>query len=453
MIRRKGPMRRKTFQTAESVNTSKNSLFQKKRQKEIRWDKLDNTAHLFPVIAGERMSNVYRISVTLAEMVDPELLQQALDIVLPRFDGFNLRLRHGVFWYYFEENGKPAPRVKEETKYPCRYIHPNRNNSYLFRVTYYKYRINLEVFHVLTDGMGGFNFIRELTYQYLRLRYPKLMEQTGDSLSSGTTLNREDSFLKHYKKTAPKRYQTQRAYLIKGERFHNGEFGVMHGYIPLNELKAVCKTYGVSINEYLVSSFIWSVYTEYLHGMPSKKPIRIAVPVNLRPYFHSITTKNFFVMVSAEFHPTKDSYTFPELLTLVQESLRSQLTSEHLEEIFSYNVSNQKRWYLKIVPLPLKNIAMRHVYSQSALANTTTITNVGMIQIDEPYKQYIEQFHAFLALSKGQHIKGTVCTYNDTLVFSFSFDLVDPSVQRGFFRRLAQDGLHVEIESNGVLYG
>ena len=65
---------------------------------EIRWDKLDNTAHLFPVIAGESMSNVYRISVTLTEMIQPEFLQQALDIILPKFDGFNLRLRQGVFW-------------------------------------------------------------------------------------------------------------------------------------------------------------------------------------------------------------------------------------------------------------------------------------------------------------------------------------------------------------------
>ena len=78
--------------------------------REIRWDKLDNTAHLFPVIAGESMSNVYRISITLTEIIQPEQLQQALDIVLPKFDGFNLRLRQGVFWYYFEENGKPAPK-------------------------------------------------------------------------------------------------------------------------------------------------------------------------------------------------------------------------------------------------------------------------------------------------------------------------------------------------------
>ena len=145
-----------------------------RRSREPKWDRLDNTAHLFPVIAGEDMTNVYRISVTLKEPVIGATLQKALDMLLPKFDGFNVRLRQGIFWYYFEENGKPAPEVKEESFYPCRYIRPNRNNSYLFRVTYYKCRINLEVFHVLTDGMGGLNFLKELTYQYLRLSHPKL---------------------------------------------------------------------------------------------------------------------------------------------------------------------------------------------------------------------------------------------------------------------------------------
>ena len=137
--------------------------------RQIRWDKLDNTAHLFPSIAGENMTNVYRISVDLNEEIQRDYLQQALDMVLPKFDGFNVRLRIGVFWYYFEENGKRAPKVSEEIMFPCRYIRQNRNHNYLFRVTYYGCRINLEVFHVLTDGMGGINFLRELTYQYLRL--------------------------------------------------------------------------------------------------------------------------------------------------------------------------------------------------------------------------------------------------------------------------------------------
>jgi NRPS condensation-like uncharacterized protein len=418
----------------------------------IRWDRLDNTAHLFPVIAGQSMSNVYRISVTLKELVNPELLQEALDIVLPKFDGFNLRLRQGIFWYYFEENGKPAPKVKEENTYPCRYIYQNKNRSYMFRVTYYKYRINLEVFHVLTDGMGGINFLKELTYQYLRLVHPELKGDKGDALASSTSLNREDSFLKNYRKSSHKGYKTKRAYLLKGERLNPGEFGVMHGYMNIPELKEVCHRYGVSINEYLVSVFVWSVYKECMHSMPSEKPIRVAVPVNLRPYFNSITTKNFFVMVSAEFHPEKDEYSFEDVLEAVRASLKEQINKENLEKLFSYNVSNEKVFLARATPLFIKNIAMKVVYSKSALANTTTITNIGNITVDDIYKPYVEMFHAFLAMSKGQHIKGTICSYGDTLVFNFSYDLADPSVQRGFFRKIAEDGIAVKVESNGVGY-
>lgn len=424
----------------------------KSAQKDIRWEHLDNTAHLFPAIAGENMSNVYRICVTLTELVEPDLLQQALDMVLPKFDGFNLRMRKGVFWYYFEYNGKPAPRVTEETYFPCRFIHANKNNSYLFRVTYYKYRINLEVFHVLTDGMGAINFLRELTYQYLRLRHPELGGQLKDSLATHTSMNREDSFLKNYKQAAKSGYKKQRAFLIKGEKLRQGEFGVMHGYVNIPQLKGVCKQYGVSINEYLVGVFTWSVYQECLKGMPSELPIRVAVPVNLRPYFDSITTKNFFAMVSAEFHPVRESYTFEEVLQIIRESLRSQMNKEHLERLFSYNVSNEKSSFARAVPLPIKNIAMKYVYTTSALANTSTVTNIGNITIEEPYQPYVEMFLAFLAMSKGQNIKGTVCSYKDTLAFSFSYILKDVSVQRCFFRKLAADGIAVEIESNGVNY-
>ncbi len=199
----------------ESADQERKKQKEKDKYREVRWDRLDNTAHLFPVIAGEQMTNVYRISVTLTELVQPELLQEALNLVLPKMDGFDLRLRMGVFWYYFEENGKPAPRVREESNFPCRLIQQNKNRNYMFRVTYYKYRINLEVFHVLTDGMGGINFLKELTYQYLRLAHPELKELVGDSLNSGTSLNREDSFLKNYKKSATKGHQTKKAYSVK----------------------------------------------------------------------------------------------------------------------------------------------------------------------------------------------------------------------------------------------
>ena len=107
---------------------------------------------------------------------------------------------------------------------------------------------------------------------------------------------------------------------------------------------------------------------------------------------------------------------------------------------------------MRPVPLFLKNIAMRIVYEKSAVANTTTITNIGNIKIKDIYQPYIEGFSAFIAMSKGQYLKGTICSYKDTLVFTFSFILKDTSVQKAFFRKLASDGLDVSIESNGVCY-
>ena len=95
---------------------------------------------------------------------------------------------------------------------------------------------------------------------------------------------------------------------------------------------------------------------------------------------------------------------------------------------------------------------MNFAYSKSAYANTTTFTNIGNISVEEPYQPYIEMFHAFLPMSKGQNLKGTICSYGDTLVMNFSYILKDTSIQRCFFRKIAEDGIAVEIESNGVTY-
>jgi len=58
----------------------------------------------------------------------------------------------------------------------------------------------------------------------------------------------------------------------------------MHILMPLDEIKTVSKKYNATINEYLVACFVWSIYVECLKKMPSEKAIRVAVPVNLRPF-------------------------------------------------------------------------------------------------------------------------------------------------------------------------
>ena len=422
------------------------------QKKETRWEKLDNTANLFPVIANETMTNVYRIAVILSENIEPECLQEALGQVLPWFNTMNVRMRTGMFWYYFETNVKGKPVVCEEEDFPCRYIEQHRNKSYLFRVTYYKNRINLEVFHALADGMGAVNFLRELTYQYLRIRYPQLSGEMDDRLCDDTSLDTEDSYLKNYKKAGKKTYKSVPAVHMKGERLVRGELGTIHGYMSVKQLKEKAKELGMSINEYLSGIFVYSIYKGYLHENTSKKPIVLCVPVNLRPFFESMTTRNFFAMASASFLPEKEKYERQEVMKLVQKELKKQITQENLEKMIAYNVSNQKNYALRIVPLFLKKPAIKFVYLMSAKATTTTITNMGQMMVDEAYRPYIKRFQIILSPSAGQNTKATVCSYGDELTFTFSSLLKDTSVQKVFFRSLAEDGIDVEIETNGVYY-
>ena len=396
------------------------------------------------------MTSTYRISITLSEEIDRDTLQEALDILLPRIDLFNVRLRKGFFWYYFEENGKPAPRVTEEGL-PCRFIRANRNHSYLFRVTHYGCRINLEVFHALTDGMGGINFIRELAYQYLRLAHPD--EFSSDALSSDTSLNREDSFVRNYKKAKPKGFVAKKAFQIKGKHLPDGRLGLMHLTMSVQDLKRVTHEKGVSINEYMVALTAYAIYKNGFRGRSKGRPIRVAVPVNLRPYFDSYTTKNFFVVVSAEISDRDEEYSFDDILDICRTTLKEQITKEHLEDLFSYSVSNQMNPFLKPIPLGIKNLAIRFVYTKSATANTTTVTNIGNIKINDEYRKYVKGFYANIAMSIGQDIKGTVLSYGDDFVYTFSTILEDTSIERTLVKQLTSDGVKVSVTTNGVFYG
>ncbi len=421
-------------------------------KKNRRWEKLDNTANIFPVVANRSLTNTYRIAVELTEPVDEVLLQEAVDLVTARFPGFRQRLRAGIFWYYFEENDKPAPRVHMENTFPCRSIPAYSNNNYMFRVTWYRNRINLEVFHALADGMGGITFLREITFQYLRLAHPDLRKKLSDDLSPDTSLDREDSFLSHYRKAHRREYKSTPAFLIRGEKLPYMGFAVVHGEMSVAQLKQMCREkYGVSINEYLVAAFVYSTWKNYRAKIRPDRPVRVAVPVNLRPYFPSITTKNFFAMVSAEFSPEpgKD-YSFAEICAITHDSLKQQITPENLEAVFSYNVSNEQLLIARAVPLVFKNMVMRIVYNQSALANTTTITNIGRIDVADEYAPYVRRFVAFLSFSKGQGLKGTICSYKDRLVYTFSTMWAENGVIRDVFRQIASDGVDVCIETNGI---
>lgn len=86
--------------------------------KEQTWMRLDNAAKIYPASMRRDWMAMFRLSATLVEPVEPEVLRAALARTLARFPWFAVRLRRGMFWYYLEHNDAP-PIVEEDVCNPC----------------------------------------------------------------------------------------------------------------------------------------------------------------------------------------------------------------------------------------------------------------------------------------------------------------------------------------------
>lgn len=417
----------------------------------LSWRKLDNTAKIFPVIANENMSQVFRISVTLKEAVDPEILQRALENILPHIHNFRVKLRRGLFWYYFEENSI-MPKVQRESTYPCRYFEPHGNRKFLFRVTYYQRRINLEVFHALTDGLGAVNFLKSLTEHYLDL-CAGTSEYWGpgdEHAQREQEFHVEDSYLRNYREMPHHSYSSRPAFRLEGNYLPLGAEQVLHGYVNVKELKAVCRKQDVSITKYLAAVLIWSIWKEYLDGTACERPVVLNLPINLRAFFGSDTMSNFFAvsMIGCLFrNPDMD---FETLLAMVSRQMDRKIDKKRLEENISYNVSNEKKWYLRVIPLPVKWLALNLIFLLKDQAYTMTLSNVGVVKLEEEYAAQIERFHIMIGVSRRQPLKCAVCSFGDEVVITFTSVFADSRLQRRFFRKLKEDGIRVRLEGNEI---
>ena len=139
----------------------KGEQMKKEKEQKLYWRRLDNSAKIFPISAGKKYSTVFRLSVVLKENVNPRVLEKALQNALETYQSFKVRMKAGLFWYYLEHNPKDSI-IEEEKEYPCQYINPKTNNNYLFKVTYFEKKINIDIFHSLTDGNSGTIFFKEI---------------------------------------------------------------------------------------------------------------------------------------------------------------------------------------------------------------------------------------------------------------------------------------------------
>lgn len=414
------------------------------------WRRLDNSAKIFPLSTGKKYSTVFRISVLLKEDVDPIILEKAVINTLDKYESFRVKLKKGFFWHYLENNTK-KPIIEEENDYPCEYIDPVLNKGYLFKVTYFKNKINIDIFHALTDGNSGIVFFREIIYTYLELIYPEELDKESRIIRK-IEYDTEDSYIKNYDKKSKSNIGVKEAYKLKGKKIKLGAISVIHQIIDLEGLKREATKYDVTITQYLTAVLMYSIYNENYIKNKSKKPIKICIPVNLKKYFPSKTISNFFSYITITADMKKEKLdTFEKMLELVKKQFKEQLVEEEILKTMSNNVKLGNNFFIKIIPLIFKIIIVRIAYLQIRKYSTITYSNVGRIGIIGNYKNYIDYFLMAIAPDYFERIKCSSCTFENNIVFTFTSILNDNKIEKGFYKFLKERGIEIKIESNGIL--
>lgn len=416
------------------------------------WYRLDNAGVLYTAIQKEKYSANYRFSAVMTERVDPIVLQRAVDRTMPRFPGFGVRMKKGFFWNYFEPNEAKGPYVKRDMSDPCPPFRTKEDDGWLIRFYYYEHRISVEVFHALADGSGALTFFRTLLAVYLRELGHAIPNECGilDVDEPPDPEELEDASARYATVKARSGPWQRTAYPNVGtpEPFYT--LNVTMGFLPVDKLKAVAKTYGASITEYLAAVLIKVIVDKQHAERPAReKPVALAIPINLRPWFPSKTLRNFILTVRPCVDPTLGEYTFQEIVTRVHHFMRLNINRQEMHATLAGFVRFQDNKLLQLIPGFLKNPVVDLSYTLVGTRPfTATYTNPGPFPVPKEMEPHIERMEVILGQATRPKVHCASMSYGNTMNITFAGTLKETDTERAFFCFLVREGIPVRVESN-----
>ena len=438
-------------QDFETINRFMDKVLSPARS--LRWMKLDNAAKIYPAAKRRNWNNFFRISATLTEPVDVAVLRSALDVTARRFPSIAVRLRRGMFWYYLEQIPH-SPAIQEEKSCPLAHAPFHEVRQCAFRVLVYHNRFAVEFFHALTDGTGGLTFFKTLLAEYLSQKYG-LTIPAGDGvlgrLEEPDAEELEDSFLRYAGNIKASRKEAT-AWHLTGTPEKDGFKDLVTLMIPAPVLKECAKAHGVTVTELLCAAMMQAICQLQAEKVPQRsrrKPVKVLLPVNLRSLFPSKTLRNFASYITPEVDPRMGDYTFDEICAAVHHRMGLENNPQTMRAKFAANVASEQSPLLRVMPLFIKNLAMKAVFDTvGECKSCLCLSNLGVVRLPEVMAPYVARMDFIIGVqAKAPHNCG-VLTWNDTVYINCIRSIREPELELHFYRVLHQLGLPVKVESN-----
>jgi NRPS condensation-like uncharacterized protein len=294
--------------------------------------------------------------------------------------------------------------------------------------------------------------LQTVTAEYLRLLGAQI-ENGGFVLDIGEKPNPEeleDAYMRYANsKVCPKR-PGEKTYRVRGTKEPFYTLNIIDGIMSAEQVMKVAKSYQATITEYFNAVLLYALLqkqeSDFHFGL---RPVKIAMPVNLRRFFPSGTLRNFITMIYPGIDPRLGEYSFEEIVAQVRGYMRYYINEKFLRADITTNASTQRNPIIRVVPLFVKDFVVRLFYTKIQDKNSSAgLTNMGALKVSDSMKPYIERFDICMGQPFSSRTNCAIISFEDILTINFASSIVETDVERLFFQKLVQDGISVKIESN-----
>jgi NRPS condensation-like uncharacterized protein len=295
--------------------------------------------------------------------------------------------------------------------------------------------------------------LQTLAATYLRLMGHDEIQNGGfvlDIDSEPDEEELEDAYMRYADaKVRPPRLQ-EKAYRLHGTAEPFYTLNIIDGIMSVSEVMAVAKGYHATVTEYLNAVLLYALLQRQEEDHRAHiRPVKSAMPVNLRRFFPSKTLRNFITMIYPGVDPRLGEYTFEEIVVQVHNYMRYHINEKLLRGDITTNAATQRNPFIRVVPLFLKDMVVKTFYTKIQDRNSSAgLTNMGAIKVPEGMGNYIERFDIYMGQPFSRRTNCAIISFGDVLTVNFASSIIEADVERYFFRKLVQDGIHVKIESN-----
>ena len=406
---------------------------------------LDNTAIIHIAARDKTYSNIFRISANLKETVNPDTLQEALNIITPRFPTIVAGLRGELFKYKVVPATEPLKVQYERNSFTS--LTKDEMNRCALRVFYGRKSISVEFFHSLTDGHGGLVFFNTLLATYVRLRHKITFDDNAFMLNPFDEVNIKEvqddySFFAKHDKSSLVHCST---YKLPGIKSKDKSVQTVTGAFDLEQLVNLSHEYNTTLTVFLTAILFSSIYDLqklYKSKQANRKPVRIMIPVDLRKRFQSKTLRNFTLYVMPKLGVEDCKMPLDRIVREIATQFKEQNNNERFASIMGDYEAKNNSAFLNHIPMPLKCLILRcayHIYGDSS--TSITLSNLGKVEFPSELADYIDGITFALTPKIRSNYNCSVISFNNKLYISFSLRYVKAELAEIFFQKLRAFGV------------